>query len=455
VASGLQKRAASRSGDVLVSDAVMRSFLLISFIFYVGGLGSLFSPEVEAAPGSTPAGNPIMQVILMTTGLGSVLCILLSRRATEILVQSWPIYLLAFLALASIFWSAHRSLTLRRGISLLLTLAVGSAIGGRMESEEAIAFTVRAMVVVCILSIAWVIAFPTQGMHNDSDAMQSVHAGLWRGIFGHKVTMGYFSGLTFGLLVFYRSLIYRSRLMFLCALGASVACMLGSQSGNAATMAVCMPIMLFGAYAVALSRPQTRRLAVTLFTVCVIVVGIMIYTGTLAFLASYLGKSIDLTGRTLFWPVIYDYVTEHSPRLGFGYAAGMTSHVGPQIMETIGFYIGEAHNGFLESYVTFGYLGSPIVFITYCGLFISALTLVVRGGLARAKVTILPIAVIVCLLLTAYNESVLLMHQNIWTVLLSLAVAIMARERMRMASRVAVRASSPGRLNLPTIAHGA
>jgi O-antigen ligase len=125
--------------------------------------------------------------------------------------------------------------------------------------------------------------------------------------------------------------------------------------------------------------------------------------------------------------------------LGFGY--GQYDRVGIAIKRAAGMYLGEAHNGFLEMVVAFGYPGA--LFITgihLCLLWQGARLLV--GMPARAvMIGVLPFSFIATLLVSSYAESIILEMRGIWTILLTMSVCIIVK--LRAAQKKPVR---PGRI---------
>ena len=133
-------------------------------------------------------------------------------------------------------------------------------------------------------------------------------------------------------------------------------------------MAVCVGLFLFLDYC------QTRNLKVAPIAIPVIVCGlaanVMVKMFTDKSLSETiivaLGRSPDLTDRTLFWPFLLAKGMEH-PILGSGFASFWTPEIAAGVKEIIHIAPNQAHNGYLEVFLNLGGVGLLLLILALAG----------------------------------------------------------------------------------------
>ena len=174
-------------------------------------------------------GSPVLQLATIGAEIFAFAIILSSRTMIFFVLKCWPILVLVSLSFISVTWSRNPAATIHQANTYMTSALLGLALVGTLPGFQSIRFSVRVMVLGCILSIAWVLIFPAAAVHQVTDAYQTVHAGLWRGIFSHKQGLGYFAGLTTGLLIFYRTKIFPLPILIV-SIVCSSACLVGTES---------------------------------------------------------------------------------------------------------------------------------------------------------------------------------------------------------------------------------
>ena len=251
-------------------------------------------------------GSPVLQVVTISTELYVFAVIFSSREIRSLALRCWPIWVLVSTAVISATWSLNLSATFHESNTYLTTVLLGLAMVGALPHFQCIRTAVRAMVLGCVLSVVWVFVFPAAAIHQLTDPYQTVHAGLWRGIFSHKQGLGYFAGLTTGLLLFYRTTIFPMPLLAV-SLACSVACLIGTQSATGVVAMAITPALLYFCNAVMRRPPPARRSIFFLFVMGCVGIAAAYELGLMNFVIVHvLGKSTDLTGRAEFWPIILE-----------------------------------------------------------------------------------------------------------------------------------------------------
>jgi exopolysaccharide production protein ExoQ len=213
---------------------------------------------------------------------------------------------------------------------------------------------------------------PGYGTHQASDAVQTVHAGLWRGVFPHKNELGAMaSASSIAFLWFGDPTSSRPGFRFICAV-ASLACLIfAGSSGALASLLIVLTIY----FAIFLTwRWPVAFTWLFVLAVAAALAGALLAIGVDTF--SLLGRDATLSGRTLIWDVVLAMIAD-SPLLGHGYSAGTSAFAGPHLKEYFGPAVWDAHNGYLTILLETGIVG----FLLYLYLVLS----VIFRGTAQAK----------------------------------------------------------------------
>jgi O-antigen ligase len=382
---------------------------------------------------------PIIAPILTIGGLFAIINILILRPVASLLNRSWAVLAMCGLALVSAAWSVKPTGTVKDAMQLTFGILLVIALVGRLGCRQGLQLLIRAMALTCIASVAWALLFPYWGIHQPYDIGQTVHAGLWRGVFAHKISLGTFSGLTFSLLLFYGWRTFSNPFFYAVALAASITCIVAAGSATGLATTIFFVGLLFGTCHIATQRDRLRRSLLRLATISVLMIVMLIFSGLLDQFVVLLGRSSDLTGRVEYWQAIIDFVNSDGGLVGYGY--GQYSHVGVAIKRAAGMYLGEAHNGFLEMVVAFGYPGALFVTGIHLYLLWQAAQLLVGLPARAVMIGVLPFSYIATLLVSSYAESIILEMRGIWTILLTMSVCIIVK--LKAAQKKAVR---PGRI---------
>ena len=272
---------------------------------------------------------------------------------------------------------------------------------------------------------------PTGGARGQSRYLaQFIDEHFWLGILAHNVTLGAFAGTALPLLVFYRRLSFRFLPVWLAAVAAALLCLVNADSMTGVAGAVVLTILLF------LFRRALRMVGAQRRTIIMMTLGfsllllLLMISGLLNWLAAYLDKSQDLTGRADLWPTI-NAVVASSPLgtiLGYGYVAGLRMFVAPAIQPQLGFEPSDLHNGYLDVVVAIGYLGATIVFLVHAWLFSRSKRLLLEAPTNSANLAALPMSLLLTGVFLNYGESLLMSSSSVFTQLTALiAVWLVSR----------------------------
>ena len=165
-------------------------------VFFIAGsllVGGGFVLQLAGTDPSLPinpeAGSLTSQLVLGTIYTIAMIAILREPRSLASLLQAWPLLLFPCLALASTAWSADAFLSFRRAIALLGTILFGLSLGFRYPVRQLISLLGKVLFLGMAISIVFVIFLNRYGVHQLQEP-EAIHAGLWRGMFAHRNTLG-------------------------------------------------------------------------------------------------------------------------------------------------------------------------------------------------------------------------------------------------------------------------
>jgi len=397
---------------------------LLKALFFVGlffNFGSAFSMQLEYS-GNEHTSSKILQIANLFFGVFAFVMVFTApKEAWATVKKCVPIFLLTGLAFASILWSTSTALTLKACFTLLLTNCFGLALAARLPGLTCLPFVIRAMSFGCLLSIIWVIILPETSIHQATDTFQSVHAGLWRGIFTHKQGLGTFAGFTTGLLLFYGRIAFPNIVLRLAALACAATCVWGSGSATAIVMTIVMSGSLYLIYWVTKRSSATRKSVMTIVFSMIAVLLVLNHYNALSFIPALLGKSDNLSGRGDAWLVIQQNFAASGGRviLGGGFSSAFLDEMAD------GFAI---DSGYFKKLLEFGYLGSAVLAIIFGRIFLSSVSLVISTSKEAAAMNVFPLSLLIAIATYSITETGL-MEKHITSIFLVIAVYIIAKNR--------------------------
>jgi hypothetical protein len=358
------------------------------------------------------SGDPVLQRVLQ---LGNFLCLVLgavvilgSPNPKKILVTPPAPMLLFGLGLLSSLWSLNPSSTFRATYILLGTTLFSAAMCARFSPPSCVQLIIRVMSFVCLLSVICAIFFPDIGVHPLDERIEE-HRGLWRGVFSHKQGLGVVSGLTAGLLLFYGSLAFPPPIIRFGALGAAVACVLGSKSATGFLVTLVLSTLLYTTHWLTRSSPAARRTAVRVLLGLLFAGYLAFHFDLLNFIMPLLGKSEDLTGRADFWPWVVGNLRDTAPLLGGGFAGGLEEYVAPET---------SIDNGFIVELVDFGYVGGAVILGLYARSMWGAVKAILSTPSKEAAIRIFPFNMFLIMLFIGISETPYMTKNIVWVIVL-------------------------------------
>jgi exopolysaccharide production protein ExoQ len=379
-----------------MDTTLQRTVLFVVLLMATGaGIGIYLrqdSPSLSSY--ASTSGNLIIQLTFLLLYTRFFLLLALRRKSALTLMyrETW-IAALCLFALLSALWSLDPGMTIRRWAALVGTTLVGSYMGLRMEPRQQLRFIAACIGVTAIASLLICIALPTVGI---------APTGEWQGVFEVKNVLGRMMAL--GVLSFAVLAIGHRKNRWTCVAMVVLCFFLLLMSQSATATVVCLAILCLLPCRKVLSL-STRSL-VSAFIACLLVAApailwIQAHSGDIF---DILGRTSTLTGRLPLWHFVKEQILER-PALGFGYSAFWTSSEGDRIRQLIGWEAPHAHNGFLDTALSLGFIGAAILVV---GMFKN---LVLGIATARAEREIeysWPLLYLIFTVLTNLTESSIL-----------------------------------------------
>ncbi|MDV3347647.1 O-antigen ligase family protein [Leptolyngbyaceae cyanobacterium CCMR0082] len=342
------------------------------------------------------------------------------------------IVILLIIAYISAGWSFYPNITSRRTILLLGSTAVAIYFSLSFSLKQQLRFLIIALCINTIICVLFGVLLPKYGvMHLPP------HTGAWRGVYSHKNKFGARMALTtvFLLATRYSNLFQgRSKLAINCIMILSASLVVASKSTTALFATVVLALLFFACNALKLNY---KSMVIALSFIIFVVAFGFIYLQTNAdTLLSAFGKGTDLSGRNEIWPALWEMISR-KPFLGYGYQGFWGPDGGPAdlVRQLTGWPVPNAHNGFLEVFLSLGWIGALLFLTNFAITLIRSFQLI---RLTKTTEAIFPVLFLGFFIISNMTESNLF-KQDSWTLYIwasLVSIQIMSTYAERKASQV-------------------
>ncbi|MCU4181135.1 O-antigen ligase family protein [Bosea sp. BH3] len=319
------------------------------FYFILTGTTPDISVARDAATGRRPEGANLGFYLLRIATIALALFLGRSafREGIGKLARSWPMMLFFAWAFLSLIWSEAPGTTFNGLFSLASLVVVSVLITASLRPNEVVRAILYAGLILGAASIFWSLFVPSQGVHQLSDAGQSVHAGNWRGVFIHKNSLGQTCAMI-AVLALFADRASVSVFTKWSVFGLMVLLILLSASGSARVILIAAPvIVIFYVF-----FPRWMH---SFILMAFAILALFLYF-FIADILSLLGRDATLTGRTVLWELALSYISEKL-FIGYGFMAPY-SDFAFQAQRRANVF--EPHNGFLDIALGLGCVGLAI-----------------------------------------------------------------------------------------------
>jgi exopolysaccharide production protein ExoQ len=347
-----------------------------------------------------------------------LLLIVYHRRLVAVAKACWPLLSIAALSVVSVAWSFDPEVTLRRSLALVSTTAFGIYLVCRFRPAEIVALLAWSFGAAAVLSVAVAVAWPEIGV------MRGLHEGAWRGVYAHKNTLGYVMIWATAVFYFHHQSERRHRWRRWLGIALFVALIVLSRSATALIVVTSLPILIF--LLRALRSQGTSSAAFSLGFLLLVGLGVVLLAASFGSALDVIGRDYTLSGRVELWGLLWDRVQERF-WLGYGYGAfwAATTDTPEMIRQLLGWDVIDPHNGFLDIWLSLGFVGFLLVLVSMCSSFLIGI-LQLRQ---RRDDAILYLTLLLILVETNLTETEFLLQNSIPWILYVIAFAGIALAR--------------------------
>lgn len=259
------------------------------------------------------------------------------------------------LSLLSLLWSAFPKHSFHTSVAIFLSYFIVSAQVEMQGWKGAIQVLHKFFMAILVLSIAAVFILPSYGVSVGE------HAGKWQGVFTHKNALGNFASLS-AMFYMWKLSVARTKLDFY-GIGLSVTLILGSGSSTALANLFIFST-LFVLFQFSIYRKIIFNFRYVIFTALVLIVAYFMAMSISGETVALMDKDTSFTGRNLIWGYFLQRI-EDAPWFGHGLGqfGAIAAGDDQDLLSSVGFVMGSAHNGFIESLYALGIVGGTLVLI--------------------------------------------------------------------------------------------
>ena len=380
---------------------------ILALLFLSGGLVSGLRPTEGYAVEVTD--KDFLSFAVQFVVYISILPFLIRNRKIllEAAKQHTLIWILVVTAFFSTLWSDSPVNTLKHSILLFSTTLFGLYFGTRFGPGEQLRLLARALGLAAILSLGLAVLFPERGI------MTWGNPGAWQGIFPHRNALARM--MVLAAVVFLIRARDAKKPRFASWIGLAIATVLILFSESATGLALLTLFLLLAWLAPAVRWRRSRlSFAIVLALFAIAGFGSWLSENWTDVLAS-LGKNPTLTGRTYLWGMVILKALQR-PWLGYGYNGFWLGLEGESavIWKTMRWATPNAHNGFLDLWVSLGLIGLVTFLASYA---ITLLRSLKQARSERTAIGLWPLAFLLFYFLHNLVETSMVQHNTLLWVL--------------------------------------
>ncbi|MEO0455222.1 MAG: O-antigen ligase family protein [Cyanobacteria bacterium P01_A01_bin.114] len=294
------------------------------------------------------------------------------RKLSYVFSQDILLVIMHGLAIASIFWSAAPDITSESVRALLRTSLLGAYLATFYKPDEQRQLLGK-------LLLLWGGASLIASLVPGYGQMTGKYAGAWIGIYGFKYGLG--STMAIGVIIALVTFVGKCERQLAVLSGAAIAfAMIVLSVSKTSLMSLMIALSIFPLYFIA-KRQFKLRVALSALAILIAVGGVALFILNIqTIVVDWLGKDLTFTGRLPLWEAIARQGAER-PLLGYGHGGAFWfteyaieaayENQWPHLPPTGTYFDGmHSHNGFIELFVQFGWVGLVLCIVHAVGLII-------------------------------------------------------------------------------------
>jgi len=369
-----QRGAAEAIFGALLTIAVLLQLNAFIWIYYSANAAAYASGPLDISPlarAYSNARNAIEAALL--------LYVLLAKSAWRLLSLAGPMIALCGYFLLSVTWSDFPYDSLHSFTIFALQVIVGLAVCSGVPESVALARLKWIAAALIVANVAFSAAFPD--LAAESAQHVGVYEGALRGIFSHKNALGACAALSVTPII--AATIRDGRLRLTLGAAALLALSAALVALSRSATSVITFGLAFVAYGVQFgamrAQPPIGRVATLTILAVVAALIVVSYQTVVEMFPAVLGRDATLTGRTFLWDFALK-MADLRPTLGYGFDGFWQAYNGSGggMMKTGLWQDSEAHNAFLEAYLSGGVVGLSLTVGLLLYLAVKSLAALVR-----------------------------------------------------------------------------
>ncbi|WP_106745790.1 O-antigen ligase family protein [Yoonia maritima] len=338
----------------IIGKAILSLILLTMFGVFQRPLGG---GQIEGSMTGVVIQNSNVLFQLFSLSLIGLIGLLALARLRFFTLPSGaiPSVLITGLAILSAGWSPLHGSTMSAAIALAGTTLMALYVYAYYSWMDFIQ-VLKGVAALLVWGTALLAIFAPSYAYHSTNEFFSMHAGLLRGFYSHKNSLGAMLSLSIIALYTLTPKVQRGWRFWATIF---VGVWLISITGSAKSL-VAVPMALFIPIVVLSAASGSARLSIILFSLCLIMalfISGLVGDMTAATLAA-LDRDPTMSGRTLIWQTAIDYTFKAGHWVfGGGYSTAWSAGLGEYSQQQIGFNAGHPHNGFIKLFIELGAVG--------------------------------------------------------------------------------------------------
>ena len=229
------------------------------------------------------------------------------------------------------------------------TWLLAAALAVSLRPGRAAQALLQVLAVSSLASVLAVLLIPHWAVAGPQDVLGASAPGDWRGLYGHKNTLGHVAGLAAAALCARGGRLVRPRWLRWAGLASAVACVLASRSISGMALAAGLPLLDRLLRSGGLVRACAAAFATAALAALFAARALVLSAGLAA-----LGRDATLSGRTAIWRAAGELIG-HRPLAGWGLDYSVST--GVQTRLTALFGVNHVHNAMLDVFINLGAVG--------------------------------------------------------------------------------------------------
>lgn len=391
------------------------AFTLAALFLASGAFQSLVVDNSNPQAGAE--GSPIMKVLwAVVYSVVALRVISQYHRIMRVVRENKLLLSLVLFAILSTVWSEDPALSLRRGVAVIATTALGIDFAVRYPIREQLRLLGAVLGLTVLLSIVAQVllpgAIPTVDTAADADA--------WYGVFNQKNQFARIVVLATLVALTRTRQSRRQNVIVGLSVAAAIALVIAAKSMGGLVILIAI-VLLVEVFPALRWKPKTRT-ALALAGVLLAIPVMYLAAQNIDSLTGMLGRDSTLTGRVKIWPLAFSSIAK-SPFLGYGYEAFW--YIAPdaiRINEMVGWDTPHSHNGYIDLTLNLGLLG--------LGLYLAGCLVAIRRAIGflradGARENMWPLAYMSFTLLNQLSESSIFASNTIlWVLYVAAACSV-------------------------------